>query len=165
MPKIIKDNQIIDDNWIVVGIDEDKLAATNAQADIIVSFEFWETHKESLINRAGRIGVELLGEHEPEHIEDELDKVDLIAIHFPKFADGRGYSLARLLRERHNYTGELRATGDVLRDQLFYMQRCGFNSFALREDRDINEAVQSLQDFSVTYQADVHETRPVYHRR
>jgi len=165
MPKIIKDNQIIDDNWIVVGIDEDKLAATNAQADIIVSFEFWETHKELLISRAGRIGVELLGEHEPEHIEDELDKVDLIAIHFPKFADGRGYSLARLLRERHNYTGELRATGDVLRDQLFYMQRCGFNSFALREDRDINEAVQSLQDFSVTYQADVHETRPVYHRR
>ncbi len=165
MPKIIKDNQIIDDTWVVVGADEEMLSTTDTQANIVVSFEFWETHKAVLKDRAGKVGVELLGEHEPEHIEDDIDALDLIAIHFPKFADGRGYSLARLLRERYNYSGELRATGDVLRDQLFYMKRCGFNAFALREDRDINEAVQSLQDFSVTYQADVHETRPVYHRR
>ena len=165
MPKIIKDNQIIDDSWIIVGVDEETLAATDAQQDIIVSFEFWETHKDTLNNRTGRLGVELLGEHEPDHIEDELNRLDLIAIHFPKFADGRGYSLARLLRQRYGYTGELRATGDVLRDQLFYMKRCGFNSFALREDRDIDDALKSLQDFSVTYQADAHETRPVYHRR
>jgi uncharacterized protein (DUF934 family) len=64
----------------------------------------------------------------------------LIAVRFPKFGDGRGYSIARLLRERYGYRGELRAVGDVLRDQLLFMKRSGFDSFSLREDQDPDEA-------------------------
>ena len=76
----------------------------------------------------------------------------------------QGYSYARELRTRYNFKGEVRATGDVLRDQLFYMTRCGFNAFEVREDRSIEEALQGLKDFSVTYQGDVNEPRPLYRR-
>ncbi len=77
----------------------------------------------------------------------------LIAVDFPKFTDGRGYSIAYNLRKRLGYTGELRAIGDVLRDQLFYMQRVGFNAFATRPDRSIHDALKGLTDFSEAYQA------------
>ncbi len=101
---------------------------------------------------------------EPKDLEDDLGALPLVAIHFPAFKDGRGYSYARELRTRYNFKGEVRATGDVLRDQLFYMTRCGFNAFEVREDRSIEEALQGLKDFSVTYQGDVNEPRPLYRR-
>jgi len=76
----------------------------------------------------------------------------------------RGYSYARELRTRYKFQGEIRATGDVLRDQLFYLQRCGFNAFEVRADRSIEEAIAGLQDFTVTYQGDVTDPRPIYRR-
>ncbi len=101
---------------------------------------------------------------EPKDLEDDLAALPLVAIHFPAFKDGRGYSYARELRTRYKFDGEVRATGDVLRDQLFYMTRCGFNAFEVRADRNIEEALQGLKDFSVTYQADVNDPRPIYRR-
>ena len=77
-----------------------------------------------------------------------LATLPLIAIRFPVFTDGRGYSLARLLRGRHGYAGELRAVGDVLRDQLYFLQRCGFDSFALRADQPPEEALAAFHDYS-----------------
>jgi uncharacterized protein (DUF934 family) len=74
----------------------------------------------------------------------------VVAIHFPTFTDGRGYSLARLLRQRHGFGGDLRATGDVLRDQIYLLHKCGFSSFALREDQDPEEALAALRDYSWT---------------
>lgn len=88
-----------------------------------------------------------------------------IDIDFPKFADGRGYSAARLLRERYGYQGELRSVGDVLIDQLFFMARCGFTSFALRDDQIIDDAIQAFASFSICYQNDANDQRPLFRRR
>lgn len=159
--KIIRDRAIVDDNYRHVSDANDLTAG----GDIIVTLELWEAHKSDLLNHDGKIGVQVPGEAEPEVIADDLARLDVVAIHFPVFRDGRGYSLARILRDRFGYKGELRATGDVLRDQMFYMQRCGFNAFEPRADRSIEDALKGLNDFSVTYQADANEKRPIYRRR
>ncbi|TDB05499.1 DUF934 domain-containing protein [Halomonas marinisediminis] len=94
-----------------------------------------------------------------------LAEAPLVAIDFPKFTDGRGYSLARLLRERHGYHGEIRAIGDVLVDQLFYMRRCGFDGFSLREDQWLEDALRNLQVFSRAYQPGVDQPEPLFRLR
>jgi uncharacterized protein (DUF934 family) len=76
----------------------------------------------------------------------------VIAVLFPKFADGRGYSIARLLRERFSFKGELRAIGDIGRDQLYYLHQVGFDAFTLRDGKDAEDALRSLRDFSDGYQ-------------
>ena len=88
-----------------------------------------------------------------------------VEVNFPSFTDGRGYSIARLLRERYGYEGELRAVGDVQRDQLFYLSRCGFDAFLLREGEDAEEAIAALQDFSDAYQASAAQPQPLFRRR
>ncbi len=93
-----------------------------------------------------------------------IDRLRLVEISFPRFRDGRGYSAARILREEMGYTGELRAIGDVLRDQLFSMQRCGFNAFATRQDRSIEDALKGLTVFSEVYQASVDQDVPLFRR-
>ena len=94
-----------------------------------------------------------------------LESVTRIEISFPKFGDGRGYSIARLLRERHGYRGELRAFGDVGRDQLFYQKRCGFDSFSLAPHRDPEAALAGLATFSVRYQGSVDDPLPLFRKR
>ena len=136
-----------------------------AGGDVLVDIAILEEVQPELSKRDGKVGIKVSGDVEPEVLADHLGNVDLIAIEFPVFRDGRGYSLARILRDRLGYQGELRACGDVLRDQLFYMQRCGFNSFEPREDRCIEDALNGLADFTVTYQADANEKRPIYQRR
>lgn len=94
-----------------------------------------------------------------------LDKLSLIVLDFPKFTDGRAYSQAVELRRHLGWQGELRATGDVIRDQLSHMQRCGFNSFAIREDKDPNEAIKGLAGISVLYANSVVNPEPLFRRR
>ena len=96
---------------------------------------------------------------------DDLEHFSVIALDFPAFGDGRSYSHASLLRQRYGYKGDLRAVGDVLQDQLFFMQRCGFDSYAIREDKDIEEALKSLNDFTVRYQAAADGALPIYKQR
>lgn len=95
----------------------------------------------------------------------ELASAPLIAIDFPAFTDGRGYTLARLLRERHAYQSEIRAIGDVLVDQLYYMNRCGFDALALREDQHLDDALRALTAFSVSYQPGVDVKEALFERR
>ena len=114
--------------------------------------------------RAAAVGVLLAPSDDPADVADDLDKLALIAIDFPAFTDGRGYSIARLLRERHGWRGELRAVGDVLRDQLFLMARCGFDTFALRDGVDVDAALAAFGDFSDAYQAAV-DRRALFERR
>jgi len=94
-----------------------------------------------------------------------LEKAALVAIDFPAFTDGRGYTLARLLRERFGYAGEVRAIGDVLIDQLYYMSRCGFDTLALRDDQELEPALNALKAFSVSYQPAVDLGEPLFTRR
>jgi uncharacterized protein (DUF934 family) len=102
---------------------------------------------------------------DPAAVAGRLGAAARVEVNFPKFTDGRGYSIARLLRERHGYKGELRAVGDVLRDQIFYLSRCGFDAFLLREDQDAEEALAALHDFSEAYQASVERPEPLFRRR
>lgn len=95
----------------------------------------------------------------------QLNSTRAIAIDFPAFTDGRGYTLARLLRERYGYNGEVRAVGDVLVDQLDYMRRCGFTAMALRDDQHPDDAIRALSMFSVRYQTDVEERQALFERR
>ncbi len=93
-----------------------------------------------------------------------LNSLPIIAIHVQRFADGRIFSLGTLLRSRYGYKNELRAFGDVLRDQLFFLKRSGFDSFLIRADRNAHDALASLHDFSAPYQGAVDEPRPVFQR-
>ena len=89
----------------------------------------------------------------------------VIAVDFPVFRDGRGYSIGRFLRERYRWTGELRAIGDVLRDQLLFHARCGFDAFAVREDKDINDALKAFDEFTERYQGATDNLEPLFRRR
>jgi len=102
---------------------------------------------------------------DPASVADRLDRVARVEVNFPAFGDGRGYSIARLLRERHGYKGELRAVGQVVRDHLFYMESCGFDAFLLREGEDPVEALTGFEDFSEAYQASVTRPVPLFRRR
>ena len=121
-------------------------------------------HSAELSSKAD-IGVWLDSDESPEALADHCDSLKLIAINFPVFSDGRGYSYAQILRNTYSYMGELRAIGDVLRDQMFFYQRVGFDSFALREDRDASVALKGLQDFSNPYQAAQDNPTPLFRRR
>ena len=102
---------------------------------------------------------------DPAAIAGALEGVARIEVSFPKFGDGRGFSTARLLRTRYGYKGELRAIGDVLRDHLHFMEECGFDAFALREDQDIEEALLAFDDFSDGYQTSARRPVPLFRRR
>ena len=98
-------------------------------------------------------------------LAERLPGLKLIAVNFPKYSDGRGYSIARLLRERYGYKGELRATGVVARDHLQLMAQCGFDSFQLREGEDPQAALTAFGDFSEAYQATAAQPVPLFRRR
>ncbi|NLY58356.1 MAG: DUF934 domain-containing protein [Gammaproteobacteria bacterium] len=164
MRQIIKDNQVVQDTWELLPKDATLEQLTNA-GDIIVPLAMWLEHSHALKARDGRLGVWLDSDEEAESIADDLEHFAVIALNFPVFSDGRNYSNARLLRDRYKYQGELRSIGDVLRDQLFFMQRCGFDAYALREDHDPHAALASLNDFSVVYQASTDQPLPLFRRR
>ena len=102
---------------------------------------------------------------DPASIADKLAGAARVEVNFPKFGDGRGYSIARLLRERYGYKGELRAVGEVVRDHLFYMESCGFDAFLLRDGEDAEDALGGFADFSEAYAASVARPQPLFRRR
>jgi uncharacterized protein (DUF934 family) len=151
MPKLIKDGTIVDDIYTLIGENEDG-SLSLPDGPVMVTLPVWQKHRAALLAHPYPRGVKLAPDEFAETIAPDLEFLDVIAIDFPAFADGRGYSTAALLRSRYNYQGELRAVGDVIKDTLFYQQRCGFNAFALRADKSIEDALQGLGTFSVCYQ-------------
>ncbi|MGJ8670149.1 MAG: DUF934 domain-containing protein [Oceanococcus sp.] len=136
------------DNWQTM--DDD--AALPSSGDLIVSLARWDSQTEMLNAHAGQVGVYLDNNVDVLEHAESLLKADLIALDFPAFTDGRAYSQARLLRERLNYQGSIRACGDVLHDQLFYMARCGFDQFEFPGNLDDASLMQALSTFSTAYQ-------------
>lgn len=134
-------------------------------ANIIVSMVRFHAHRAELAKHDGKVGVRVEPDDEVEVLAPHLSNLDVIAIAFPKFSDGRGFTKARLLRERWGYEGELRAVGHVLRDRLFYMQRCGINAFEMAPGKSLTDALEGLHDFSVTYQGAADDPRPLFRRR
>ena len=164
MQRIIKGEQVIDESWHLLPKEVTLEELSNCD-DQIVPLQLWREHAHALKARDGGLGIWLDADEAVEEIADDLQHFQVVALNFPVFTDGRHYSSARLLRERYGYKGEIRAIGDVLRDQLFYMRRCGFDAFAVRPDRDPYDALQGLKDFSVTYQAGVDDPLPLFRRR
>ena len=176
---IIKGREVVEDSWFVLRAPApvEGEAAEEANADaiaslvvpagqVIVPVAVWNAQREALLPRAaaGEIGVWIASDERPEALKEDLPKFALVAVDFPKFTDGRGYSIAYNLRTRLGWTGELRAIGDVLRDQLFSMRRVGFDAYAVRADRDPHDALKGLTDFSETYQASVDQKVPLFRR-
>ena len=161
---IIRDRKIVDDAWTHAP-DGEPLPA----GDVTVSLSRFRAERDALRARSeadtGRVGVRLGPDEEPDALAADLPELALVAIEFPRFTDGRGYSIARLLRDRLGYTGELRAIGHVLRDQLFYMKRCGIDSFELHPTKDLQQALEAFEEFSVTYQGAADDPRPLFRRR
>jgi len=161
MPQLIKDNRVVDDSWTILADDTQSLP----DGDLLLSFAQWQTFSNQIEAHKGNVGVVIEGNAEIEDIIEPLLNLPLIAINFPKFADGRGFSLASLLRDRYNYRGEIRAVGGFIRDQLYLLNRCGFNAFKFTEDIDLSEAAKSLEDFSETYQVSADQENPLFRRR
>lgn len=161
--RVIKENKIVDDSWQrLLEVDPERALP---QGDVIVPFSYWQARRAELEQREGRLGVCIYGDDETEEVAKNLSHFAIIAVDFPVFRDGRGYSHARILRDHHNYQGDIRAVGDVLRDQLFFMQRCGITSFQLREGKDIEDAMKGLTVFSVKYQTGADGALPIYKQR
>ena len=166
MATLIKQRRIVADSWQLLKRGPNgELPEVPAQGDVIVPLALWQARREHFLAYSGNIGVWLDSHEEPASIAGDLDRFRLVAVNFPKFGDGRGYSIARLLRERHGYQGELRVIGEVVRDHLFFMASCGFDSFALRDDQDPQEALAAFDDFSDAYQGSVERPQPLFRRR
>lgn len=130
-----------------------------------VSLERWKAEREALSARNAPVGVRLRSDQRVEEIAEDLPDLPMIALEFPTLVDGRPFTSARLLRERHGYRGEVRATGAVLRDQLFFMARCGFDSFELPDDKDPESARRAFSELSVVYQPAADHRIPAPARR
>lgn len=157
MTQIILNGEIVTNNVTHVA-DEDNLPTTG---NITVSLNRWLESRDDLVARAN-VGLRLVGGDDLSPILNDFDKLLLIAIEFPAFTDGRGYSYANLLRSRYNYQGELRAIGDVGEDQLQPLQRCGFNAYELREGLAASDAIEGFNDFSLAYQPSADQSLPLY---
>jgi phosphoadenosine phosphosulfate reductase len=158
---LIRNGAVSEDRWQVVAAD----AADIPSGEVILPLAAWQKTRRQHADRATSIGVWLEPSDDPSSLVEDLDQIPLIAVNFPKFTDGRGFSTARLLRDRYGYRGEIRAVGDVLRDQLFYMKRCGFDAFRLRADQDPDVALRAFGDFDEYYQGATDQPLPLFRRR
>ncbi|OUS11824.1 hypothetical protein A9Q89_07840 [Gammaproteobacteria bacterium 53_120_T64] len=167
MPKLLKDKSLVDNGWQVLPKD---FSGSLPDAPCFVPLNYWLANKESLQN-PDTIGVWLDADQEPEKFAGDIEKLRHLAVNFPSFMDGRGFSIARLIRERYQFTGELRAIGHIVPDQLFYLSRCGFDAFCLDalslgdEAEPHHQLEDYLAAFSVTYQACVNQEQPLFRRR
>ena len=166
MPTLIKDGSVVNDPWTLLG---DASGPEVLQAvpgkNFIVPLKFWQLYREEMAGYAGEFSLWLDSDENVSAIGPELHRLPLVALNFPVFSDGRSYTNARELREGLHYQGEVRAIGDVLRDQLYLMSRCGFDAFALRHDQDVQACLAAFNDFSTNYQSTVTEPVPLFRRR
>ncbi len=165
MPKLIKDKQIIEDSWNWADIDT-PISEIAADKPTIIPLSLWLSQRDQLQDRKAMLGVWLSSDQSADLLGEDAQGFDVIALNFHSFMDGRLFSAARLLRERFGYTGELRATGNFIRDQLFYLKRCGVNAFAFADaETDLNACLSSLEDFKETYQGSTDQPLPLFRRR
>lgn len=166
MSKLIKDGALTNDQWTLLK------EATGAEVldvipgkNLLVPLNFWLENQEEIAQYTGGMSIWLESDQVIDPVKDGLEQFPIIALNFPVFSDGRSYSNARQIRSELGYSGELRAIGDVLRDQIYYMSQCGFNSFSLRHDQDPELCIQAFNDFTTSYQATVVEPLPLFRRR
>ncbi len=145
---LVVDRRIVADPYVRVAHG----APVPEDGAVLVPLATWQEDKTALRARPDRVGVLLQSDEHPEAIADAVGELALVALEFPTFRDGRAYSYARLLRERYGFAGELRAVGDVLLEQLHYMERVGFNAFEIDSEDPLRDLAIATGDFSVWYQ-------------
>ncbi len=173
MAILIRRGRIYNESWPLLDAAAIALEPASASSDaeqsriagVLIPLALWREQRGRWANARGSFGVVLQATDDPASLAPALDSIPLIAIQFARFSDGRGYSIARLLRSRYGYRGELRAIGDVLRDQLFYLKRVGFDAFELRPDQDAGAALSAFGDFTECYQGAVDPAQPLFRRR
>ena len=165
MAQIIKNRSVVNDPWQLLETDAGASAITvRPSGDLIVPMALWQAEREALRFRAGRIGVWLKPDDDPALVAEDLPLFGVVAVVFPKSVDGRGHSLGQLIRERYGYRGELRAMGDVQRDQLVFLSQCGFNAFALRPGEDPEKAMAALGELGEAYESSVERVVRLFRR-
>ena len=166
MGRLIKDGEIVKDYWTVLyDINDVETQNTKDKKNIIVPLQSWNRFHNELKTSTNQVAVWLDSNEFTNQIIGDVNEIPLIALNFPVITDGRSYSNARELRLELHYSGEIRAIGDVLRDQIFYMSRCGFNSFLIREDQDSASCLKALNDFQSSYQSTAVDKNPLFRRR
>lgn len=148
---LVKDGLPVEDTWTTLGPD-DAVPPTGA---VILPLDRWTAEKDALAGRADPLGVEAPGTTAAADLAGDLGRLALVAIRFPIFRDGRGFSLARDLRERHGYTGDIRAVGHTLPDQYQFLIRCGFSTVVPPEGKDPALWTAAHRSISVAYQASI----------
>ena len=155
------------DPWVFINSEED-LIQYKIPEKLILPLKLWESMRPAEVSQGHEVslnGVWLAPDDDEELLAPWLNALPLIALQFPSFRDGRAYTQAYVLKARLGWSGELRAVGDVLRDQLSHMRQCGFNSFAIREDKSVTDALKGLAGISVLYGRSAIEPRPLFRRR
>jgi uncharacterized protein (DUF934 family) len=166
MPTLIKDGTISENTWHLISKDTDLSGAIeNGSNQIMVHISLWQEHKDELAASSKNIAVWLDSDDDAYDLASDVSDLPLIGVNFPVFKDGRSFSNAAILRQRMSFKGELRAIGDVLRDQMFYMKKCGINSFELSDAIDAEEALAAFTDFADNYQSTVEDPAPLFRRR
>jgi uncharacterized protein (DUF934 family) len=145
---LIKNNALVEDAFV----DASHAEGMPEHGAVIVSLEQWQARRDELAARGTPLGIRLRSDQTPALVADDLERFALVALEFPRFRDGRAYSYARLLRERYGFKGELRAVGNVLRDQLVFMLRCGFDSFEVANDKAAEAWREAVAEFTQWYQ-------------
>ena len=167
--RIIRDRAIVEDDWMRV----DDAAPLPAAGKVIVPLARWLAEKDALRGR-GSLGVAIPATLDVAELAGDLPALALVALTFafiqPKpeggrTFDGRAYTQARALRERFGFKGEIRATGDVFRDAMYYMHRCGVNAFEVKAGADLQDALKAFGDFSLGYQGAADDPTPIFRRR
>ena len=158
---LVKGGKITGDSFAVVADD----AALPEAGDVLVSATRYLQDPDSFAKRTGKTGVTWPNNRDLDDLVPHLERLAVVALAFPSFRDGRAYSQARLLRERHGYRGELRATGQVLRDQFVFMLRAGFDAFEVRKQADAEAFAQTVKRYSVFYQPTGDGRITALHRR
>lgn len=167
MAQLIKKQTLAADPWQSLTLAEGKTPETVAlpAGDVLFPLAVWLARRNEIISCHKRIGLLLEADDPFEQVIDDLQYFIVIAVNFRKFVDGRGYSVASLLRQRHAYAGELRAVGDILHDQLFYLKRVGFDAYALKDGKNAAYAIENaFSTFSDVYQASTDQPEPIFRR-
>lgn len=153
---LVKDGRLVDDPW--VGLADD--APVPAEGPVFVSLTRFRAERDALLARGAPLGVRLKSSELAPEIGTDAPLLALVAVEFPTFRDGRGYTTARLLRERFGFKGELRAVGDVLRDQVLFMHRCGFDAFEVADEAALEGLKAAMAEFTVFYQPATDDRTP-----
>ncbi len=153
---LLKNGKIIEDNWTRLADD----AALPSSGLVYVSFDRWEKDRDALLARTEPVGIWLAAGQSPKLIADDLDKLSLVALEFPAFTDGRAYSYARLLH-RSGFDGEIRAIGNVLRDQYLNMKRCGIDALEIKSGETEDDWLEATTIISAPYQTAYDPSEPI----